>query len=251
MTATSCYAMVRGSTIRVTGLTKAGRLPTLARYAVSRSVAEVRIDEVSDAVQTDTLRDERGRMAVNISGVTDRIGYTADVSFRRVDPDLISLMTGVPVVTNAAGDVVGFDLNTRLPAAAFALEVWSRLDRSGSQYGYTIFPFLRGGYLSGFVFDNGAVTFTLKGARTGRSNGWGRGPFDIFGVDEPLRTPVSRDIPWLTTITTLAPPIEQNGAIDLIVDTIDGGTANLTTADSIDGEWVVTSPDIVNGGSAA
>lgn len=245
--------MVRASALRVTGLTSKGVVPSPYPMAASRSVIRVTIDEVTDAKATETEDADNGRARIKIPGDEQVVGYVLDIEFIRVDPGLISLLTQVPQVLNHSGDVVGFDADTRLPVATLALEVWSRLDRQ-STYGYTIFPMLKGGRISGVKFDGGLASFTVLGARTQTAPRWGRGPYDVLGPGQPLEAPVSRNTAWTTTVTTLPPP-EQTDGIVYVTPPLpadwEGGTAAETTDDILDGEFVVTSSDDVDGGQAA
>ncbi len=282
---TECYSLVRGSALRVTGLTKRGALPDPLVYAVSKSVVKVTIDEVSEAGANEILRNADEEKRLHLVTPTQTIRYTAAIEFLRVDPGLLSLVTGVPVVANAAGDLVGFDADTKIPAASFALEVWSKLASDpcrrpagfgegpagfgegpfgempfgeGSlftidlpkRYGYTLFPFLKGGILTGFKFDNGLVSFNLVKAQTRRGSDWGSGPYPVESEWQGLYEPVSRNAYWRSQIVGGLPPVETDGAVGWL-DEIDGGTASMTTSDEIDGgtAWSAGSFEI-DGGAA-
>lgn len=252
---TQCYAMVRGSGIRVTELGSRGQLGDAAiRYAASKSVANVRISEIVEPGTNEVIRnnDEERRLYFPKKDVTIKFG--ADIKFLRCDPGILSLVSGVPTVTNASGDIVGFDARTKLKATSFALEVWSKLAAvncvGGMKYGYTVFPFLKGGYLEGFTFSQGLVSFSLIGAETVRSPRWGYGPHDLGGVGQRLLTPVSRNTAWRQFITTAAPPVQTDGIVSF-TDLVDGGSASFTAADIVDGEFVTTSAGVLEGGSAA
>jgi hypothetical protein len=157
---------------------------------------------------------------------------------------------------------------------SFGLEVWSKLtgaacssssvvsgfDEMGygdgpfggaetqRKYGYTVFPHLRGGHLTGFQFDNGLVSFNIRGAQTRRAPQWNVGPYDLRGPWERLLQPVSRNTLFRQTLTIATPPTEVCG-IQETTDTIDGGTASVTTSDVIDGGTAAsTTPWIINGG---
>jgi hypothetical protein len=253
---TECYSMIRSAGLRVTGLTARGAIPDPIQFATSKSVSRVQINEVTEGGSNDLLRvDETDEPRIRLRSPDQTIRYTTDNDFLRVDPGVFNLVSGVPLVTNAAGVVVGFDANTRLPAATFALEVWSRLagqpcDPSGARlWGYTLLSFLRGGVLSGFVFSNGVVSFNLRGAQTRKNPRWGSGPFDLEGSYERLLEPVSRNKAWKTFITSAQPPSQGDG-VQETTDVIDGGTATMTPADIVDGEFVDTSVWIEEGGRA-
>lgn len=256
--ATKCYAQVRGSALRVTKLTSVGSATDPIQYAVSKSASRVVVNEVSEdnlneMVRSDvTARDER-RLFLSKPGNTVR--YTADVDFIRVDPGVLTLVSGVPLVLNAHGDVVGFDSKTKLRAVSFGLEVWTRLagaecTLSGErEWGYTALPFLRGGYLSGFEFANGLVSFNLRGAQTRKVSRWGVGPFDLYGVHERLLSLVSRNTMLINFAGPIQPPAQVEG-VQTTTDVIEGGSAASTSPDVVDGEFVATSPWIIDGGRA-
>lgn len=273
--------MVRGSALRVTGLARCGSIPETIQYATSKSVSRVAINEVTEAGANEALKTEQDETRLLLVRPEQTIRYKVDIDFLRVDPGMLSLVTGMSLVyghpsesgfgfgeggfgvvpfggSGGLGDVVGFDAKTRMPAAAFALEVWSRLTGQACvdgerKYGYTLFPYLRGGYLSGFQFTNGLVSFRLVGAQARRGSKWGYGPYDLEGEWERLNSPIERKTQWRTFITTAAPPTEQDGIIEF-TDGIDGGDADETTSDIIDNYYAPEAsqtPDLIEGGSAA
>lgn len=225
---TECFAQVRGSVIRVTRLDACGNPdPGTAAVVVSKRISTVTIDEVTDEGTSIRERNFGDEMCIVDEAQTSTLGYTADITLCGVDPDLIALMTGQPVVKNAAGDVVGWDATTTvdLDSFGFALEVWSRLagsacDPSGNRkWGYTPFPYLKGGRIGGFSFENGAVQFTISGAQTRDGNGWGVGPYDVdrdeMGLPSPLHTPLGPNTHYRNIVVTLDPPAATCGATAL------------------------------------
>jgi hypothetical protein len=225
---TKCYAQVRGSVIRVTRLDSCGNPdPGASAVVVSKRVSTVTIDEVTDDGTNIRERNFGDELCIVDDAFTEVIGYTADLALCGVDPDLISLMTGQPIVLNAAGDVVGFDATSTvdLDSFGFAVEVWSRIagsacDVSGHRpWGYTVFPFLKGGRLGGFSFENGAVQFTISGAQTRDGNGWGVGPYDvdrdISDAPAPLNTALGENTHYRNILVTLDPPTASCGAFAL------------------------------------
>ena len=299
--ATQCYAQVRGSALRVTGLKPCGSLPDAVSYGVSKSVADVRISEVIDPGSNELLRtssENNEEARLHFVRSDDVIRYTADIKFLRVDPGLLSLMAPITLVygpdavigygeggfgeggfggyVDPSGTVVGFDSDTRLPAKAFALEVWTKLAgqvcADGSRkYGYTLFPFLKGGVLGGFEFSNGLVSFTLRSAQTRVGSKWGYGPWnlsqsyypwDVGGWDmgewageadgvERLTSTIKRRVHWRQTIVDLAPPVQTDG-VQTFYDVIDNGTAADPGTGVLDGQTAgFTSTDNVSGNGAA
>jgi hypothetical protein len=225
---TKCYAQVRGRVIRVTRLDACGNPdPGASAVVVSKRISTVAIDEVTDDGTNIRERNFGDELCIVDDAFTTIIGYTADITLCGVDPDLVSLLTGQPTVTNAAGDIVGFDATTSidLDSFGFAIEVWSRIagsacDPSGFRpWGYTVFPFLKGGRVGGFSFENGAVQFTISGAQTRDGNGWGVGPYDVdrdeASLPSPLITPLGENTHYRNILVTLDPPEAACGAFAL------------------------------------
>lgn len=225
---TKCYAQVRGSVIRATRLDSCGVPdPGASAVAVSKRISTVTIDEVTDDGTNIRERNFGDELCVVDDAFTQIIGYTGDIALCGVDPGLIGLFTGQPVVQNAAGDIVGFDATTEidLDSFGFALEVWSRIagaacNPSGfREWGYTVFPFFKGGRIGGFSFENGPVSFTISGAQTRDGNGWGSGPFDVDRDETdapiPLFTPLGANTHYRNTLVTLDPPAASCGTFAL------------------------------------
>lgn len=261
-----CYFMVRGSGIRLTDLDAHGRFDSLhIKYAASKAVASVTVNEVIESNGREFIRNDDDEPRLHIVNGDTTLRYEADINFLRCDPSLLNLITGVPIAYNASGEVVGFDSQTRLPLKAFALEVWSKLAgwacKAGVQgfgqepfglapfgmslpvghsqaYGYTLFPFLKGGTVGGFSFANGLVSFNVKGARTLRSAQWGVGPYDLEGQYMRLLRPVSRNTQWRSFITPATPPYQQDG-ITTFADIIDGNVGP-DILDGNTGPWIVS-----------
>jgi hypothetical protein len=201
--------------------------PGASAVVVSKRVSTVTIDEVTDDGTNIRDRNFADELCVVDDAFTQVLGYTADIALCGVDPGLISLLTGQPTVTNALDEIVGFDANTGidLDSFGFALEVWSRIagsacDPSGNrQWGYTPFPYLKGGRLGGFSFENGAVQFTISGAQTRDGNGWGVGPYDVdrdeLGAPSPLHTALGANTHFRNIVVTLDPPAASCGAFAL------------------------------------
>lgn len=224
--ADKCFAPVRGSVIRAT------RLDACGEYEVGTSVVAVskRISSIQFARQqidgTD-IRDENfaGEICTEDRARPTLLGYNTDIALCGVDPAMLNLFADVPLVKNAAGDTVGFDAtdDIDLDSFGFALEIWSRLagnqcDSSGRrQWGYTVVPFIKGGVLGDFSFQNAAVNFNITGARTESGNNWGVGPYDVdLGAGpgfapSPLHEPLPATSHFRPMIVSLDPPAPSCG----------------------------------------
>lgn len=227
---TQCFAQVRGRVIRVTKLNSCGVPdPGASAVVVSKRVSSVTIDEVTEDGTNIRERNFADELEIVDDAYTQVLGYSGAIALCGVDPGLISLFTGQPVVQNAAGDIVGFDAKTGidLDGFGFALEVWSKIagaacDASGRRkWGYTVFPFFKGGRIGGFSFENAAVQFSITGAQTRDGAAWGTGPFQVDRgagpafAPAPLFTPLTSTTHYRNQLVTLDPPVASCGAFAL------------------------------------
>jgi hypothetical protein len=184
-------AFLKGRRMRVTRLDACGRV-VYGDNARATSEGFVSISVTSNTNATDEIRvtGAAGQTLLYEASVTELAGFSPELTFARVDPEMLSLMTGQPVVIDSFGNVVGFDVDTKiqLTGLGFALEVWMGAPAGGDgctdasatgQYGYVLFPFLQGGVLGDFSIENGGISFVLTGASTKDGNAWGRGPYDV------------------------------------------------------------------------
>ena len=253
MTST-CTVYLRSSVIRLTELTARGGVKSPITTGVTHRVRAVRVDELVEDPGNTRLSDERGLLRGYIRRHAETVGYSLSIEFTHVDPAILMMLTDVPIVLDSRGHVVGFDVNTEIGTTAFALEVWTKLGGQACiggvpEYGYTIFPNLFGGRLSGFTFANGLVSFNVIGARTRLNSGWGVGPYDLVAGDTPrLPEPIQPSTQFRTLVLPSVPP-EPFCGVSSFVDEIDGGFV-VTSPDIVDGEFVETSEAIINGGAA-
>lgn len=225
---TKCFAQVRGSVIRATRVSACGE-PVIGATStsVSKRISSVTFEEITEEGTNIRDRNFGDEIMVVDESFTATLGYTVDIAFLGVDPGLLSLLSGQPVVLNAAGDVVGWDATTTvdLDSFGFALEIWSKIagqacDPSGNRvYGYTLAPFLKGGRIGGFSFENATVSFTLTGAKTIDGNGWGVGPYDVdrdvANAPAPLHTAIGENTAYRNILVSLEPPVAQCGTFAL------------------------------------
>ena len=295
---TECFDPIRGSAIRVTGLTSRGRVTHPFPYAVSKSVIRVQIREVTDSGSNDITKNPDGERRLRIIRPVRLIRNLVDIEFLRCEPSLLSLIVGdVHVVSGVGGDVLGFglggfgeggfgeadgegggfgegafgemplglaeginagiDIATHRKPASFGLEVWSKLagQRCADgmpKWGYTVFPHLRGGKITGIRFANGLVSFRVEGAQTRRTGRWGVGPHDLEGLFQRLLGPVSRNTGWRMQVSSAAPPEITDGIL-FGIDVLDNGTPSDPMPDPeaplvVDAGGVETDPWIIDGG---
>lgn len=247
--ATKCLSLVKGRRLRATRLDGCGRVifgddsqvVTKGFITVSYTANTTESDEIN-------VVNASGEVCVYEAAVTSLTGYGVEMQFCEVDPELLSILTGQPVVIGPTGSVIGFDVDTKitLDNSNFALELWAgspagdacaTVGAQGS-FGYLILPFVTGGILGDFEVTNGSVTFTVTGANTKEGNSWGVGPYDVMlgagptPVPGPMNTPVSTSLALRTIIVDVAPPEPACGARPLL----DPSLPNLTAITAVEGD---------------
>jgi hypothetical protein len=267
---TKSTSYVRGRTMRVTRSDACGRVV----YGEDSSV--VTGGFVSVAYTANTTESEEisvtnaaGDICVFEPSEVKVSGYSVEVVFCDVDPDVFTLITGQESYLDAFGNVVGFTVDTSisLDGSGFGLEVWmgaANVDACAvggtGKYGYLLLPYLKGGILGDFTVENGGINFTITGASTRDGNAWAKGPYNVqltnLSVPGPLVTALTATQHLLLIQTEVAPPTPAIGArpvmdpaataitsvttskAGLVVTfTFVGGTATPVYIDFGDGTW--------------
>jgi hypothetical protein len=198
-----------------------------------------------------TVQNANGKTCINQQPCPQLLGYSVDITFCNVDPDLFALMTGQQRVTDpATGDGIGFRINTDISGcdSGSSLEVWSNVpgvvcdpdsDNSEGSYGYVLFPFLQGGIFGDFTIENDAVSFVVQGATTKGGSAWGTGPYDVTldaaGEAGPLTEPILPGDHLHVQVTHVAPPEPSCGCGPLVPYPLSTGATAGTP-----GDWTPT-----------
>lgn len=219
--ANNCFSLVRGRVLRATRLDGCGR-PAAA--ACSSIVTEGFISAAFTA-NTDTgteisVTNASGKVCIRDTPCPTFTGYSVEIVFCEVNPELYAMLTGQDAVFDADGNAVGFQVNSDISAcdSGVALELWSAVPSvqcaeedvaAQGSFGYVLVPFLQGGVLGDFTLENDAVSFTITGAATKTGGGWGVGPYDVVsdGANPaPLLNPIASGVHLHVQYTTIAPP---------------------------------------------
>lgn len=230
MPTTQCFSSIQGSVMRVTQLDACGA-PALSgspsKVTNVTTAGFVSVDyanNVDEGTQIQVLN-AAGQQCINEPGCPSILWIDITATFCEVDPDLINLFTGWPVVLDNLDNPVGFRTQTSIQCTTgVALEVWSNLpggNCSGDtkQYLYWLAPYVVQGILGDVTVENDAASFVLTGKAVAGSQ-WGTGPYNVNDIGvSPTITPAPlisaigatdlRDI----HVTRLAPPTAACGAV--------------------------------------
>ncbi len=243
--ATKCASFVRGRSLRVTRLDQCGNAVVGDDSVVtSKGWISVGFTANTDEGEEISVQNAAGETCIRVPGEPSFLGYTVEVQFCQVDPDLFAIMTGQRTVVDDNGDVIGFAMDTAVSSGdvRFALEVWAGstganvCDDPNAQgnFGYFLLPFVQGGVVGDFTIENAEVTFTITGATTLDGNRWGLGlqtaVLDGAGNPSVLAEALSPTEAMLGIITSLAPPAPQCGARPYLSPTAPEPTGATATA---------------------
>lgn len=220
------FPLVRGRTMRVTK-TDGCCVPAYDEddgQIVSDGFVSVALTANINTPDEIVVTNAAGRTCVRDPGCPEFQGYNAEITFCEVSPCLFSLVTGQDSVLDAAGEIIGFKMNSSVIAcdAGFSLEVWMGVPGvactdEGGAFGYLLLPCLQAGTVGDFTIENAAVTFTVTGAVTKDGNGWGTGPYDVVNDDTgtagPLPQPLEPDDHLVVIFTTVPPPDPTDGCV--------------------------------------
>lgn len=217
--ATSCPALLRGKTVRLTELdcgTPVTGSATVSTDAFITVTFEPEYEEGSEV----TTKNANGDLCVNerAPDALKRVNVTID--FCKVHPEIFEMVAGATLEMDGE-DVVGFRISEGTNDQEFSFELWtgtadSANCQTGGEWGYFLLPRLAGGTWGELTIEDGSsVTFQLTGytLRQPSSGGWGFGPFDVVGTPAgPLDVAITNLQHFLLRTTTVAPPAAACGA---------------------------------------
>ena len=224
---TESWSSVRGTRMRLTRLDECCKpLAALATCAflVSKGFVSVAYSpEISEAEEIE-LKNANGDICVSDPGCDVLKWVNTTLSLCNVDPDVLSFVTGSPLVLDSAGNSVGNRIQTGQACKVnFALEVWTDIPgqdcaAGAKQYGYFLAPCIGGGILGDWTIENDALNLELN-AKARSGSGWGSGPWDVDNtavppapsVAGPLLTPIGVNDVMDLHLTTIAPPDVTDG----------------------------------------
>lgn len=252
------FSLLKGRRIRGTRLDACGRFVYGDRSTVvSKGFITVGITTLTTESEGISVTNAAGEICVNEPAETTVSGHGIEAVFCDVDPELFSMFTGQEVYLDAAGNAIGFTVNTKLETVnAVALELWTGVANSDAcanpdaqgAWGYLLLSFLKGGYVSDVSIENAAISFTIAGAITRDGNMWGVGPYNVIldgATPSPLPTPIDPNDSLLAIVVDVAPPLPYSGARPLLDRSIEPLTAVVGTVSGLTATFAATPADIV------
>lgn len=224
-----CFTPFKIPRVRVTQLDSCGAV-------VEDSCASIATDGIVTLEMTQELEDREEFFEKNGDGEfctqeTDppRLKWlNLTITFCNVDPELVNLMTGAPLVMSDADVPLAIGYRTRSGSIAtvnFALEGWNRVTGSDTcssstpYYLYNLWPWVVEGRMGDVTYQNGTANFQVV-ARTKVGSAWASGPYLVYASEAAASLgdpeflpdgPVDPDDHHLMFRTTMAPPASACG----------------------------------------
>jgi hypothetical protein len=236
---TKTLTPVRGRRYRVTRLDACGN-PVYGDNGQAITSGVITATFSAQTTETDeiNIRNSSGEICLFEASVVSLEGFTAEIQFCGMDPDVFNMLTGMPVDYDINGRAVGVivDTGVSLEDFSFGLEIWTGLKSDeacgevGSvEYGYILVPFMKGGRLADFTVENNAINFTVADSNSRKGGSWGKGPHCVVenagSTAGPLLTALTSTQVMVITRTNVAPPAAAEGGRPLL----DLGWTELTT----------------------
>lgn len=222
------YKPFKGRTIRVTKLQPpCCELPeeeTECAIGVFDAFTTVSLEtNVEDGARAFELK-ANGDVCLNERDPDILQDLTVNLTLCNVLPEVITMITGWPLVTDADENGVGFDITEGSNTEQVGLEVWSGVAGldcgAGARYGYNVLPCTEGWQLGDTIEWGGVDTITniTLTAFTKGSHAWADGPYavqlDSMGAPGPLIDPIQTGVHARLMSTEVPPPDTTDGCVD-------------------------------------
>lgn len=255
--------LIRGRALRATRLDGCGA-PVLGpdSQVTTKGFISVALTANSNAGTAIQIDNANGERMVDETPVPRFTNYSLEITFVNVDPALLSLLSGMPVVYGADEEtIIGFDQDDEIDveATAFALELWTGVggaacDEEGDPlYGYMLLPFVKGGMIGNVTVENGNITFPITGAQTKKGNAWGAGPYDVqddeTGLAGPLLEPLAPTRHFRHITTSIAPPTNLDGGAGALGVPATGATMATGASTPANSYYPANLADLIAGAS--
>ena len=228
--ATICFPTVRGRVARFTRVDGCGRpLPGSCSTIVTEDIVSIKASAEVEEGEEISVKNMAGKLCISDKACDSIKWFTVEITLCKVNPALMSLVSGYEIVLDAEQNQIGYDVSGTIDCdGGFALEVWGDVpgvkcldtgDASGGQYGYILFPWVSAATLSGDLeIQNDALQPVLSGtSKTG--HGWGSGPYPVQigpdGQPGPMIQPIPSDKHFRHAVFTVDPPEPGCECIDL------------------------------------
>lgn len=228
--ATTCVSLARGKMLRITKLDSCGAPVSgaggslVAKAFISGTVTPNYAD-----TEEITQQDANGDLCIDDRSPVALRWLDIELNVCTVDPDMINLITGDPIVLDDAAtpNHIGFRIDASVTgSASFGLEIWEGVTGQActvggfTNYGYFLFPWVKDAQWSEWTFENGVLTFTWT-MRAVFNSPWGTGPYlvrrdaTVPATLEKLTSPIGASQVMHFEVTSAPLPVPACGSVTL------------------------------------
>ncbi len=229
-----CRTLIQGTRLRATLVDSCGApVGGACSTIVTDGFISVAMTDNVESPDEFKVKNASGSFCVNQRSLPLLNWIETTISLCQVNPELLSMLSGSPLVMDDASptpNAVGFQTDSAAYASAsFALELWTNIGRArgsaacppgGTRYGYMLLPWLIEGAIGDVTVENGPVNFTVT-TITAEGNDWGVGPYDVLLDAASAPSPLLEALPTTThrhmQYTSLAPPAVVCGCQELVL----------------------------------
>jgi len=203
---TQCASLSRGRLARFTRLDECG-VPVEGVCSTVVTTGFVSVTSTPNYQEPEEIQqaDANGRLCIDDQADPALRWVDHSIVLCNVDPDVVNIMTGDPLVVNdaVAPEAIGFRLDSETSGTGrFALELWSGVpgqacDPDGFPlFGYWLYPFLGQARWGEWSIANAGLNLTFT-ARSFAGSQWGVGPYNVRrdavtpATLEPLSTAIT------------------------------------------------------------
>lgn len=214
----TCSYISNLTAVRLTKVDRCGDPIAGPNAFANECVATLAMNPVLDEQDDRIFRAANGSLCAVKRGCPSLLGYDVELTVLFSSPELISIVTGNPTYSDAAGEVVGVDDCSVQCDTGFALEFWAELAgepcsvTGNEKFLYGVLPWVTNGILTDIEFGAEAVNFQLNGS-TRAGGQWGTGPFNVVlgagNTPAPMTTPLGATCHRRMLITEVAPPVSS------------------------------------------
>jgi hypothetical protein len=187
--ASVCFTPFKIPRVRVTKLDSCG-------VVVEGECSSVATDGIITVEMTQELEDREdffqkngdGEFCVEETDSPKLKWINLTITFCNVDPELVNIMTGSPLVMSDADEPEAIGYRTRtgtISTVNFGFEGWNRVtgqaacDGASAAYLYNLWPWVVEGRMGDVTYQNGTANFQVV-ARTRGGSQWSSGPYYVY-----------------------------------------------------------------------
>lgn len=178
-----------------------GAVTASSEGITGKGFVSISISAETEEASEITRKDFTGGLCLSTKSNNSLKGFTLEIEFCDVNPDVLTTMTNAEPYVDSAGDVIGFTTPSGSIDKEFSLELWVGLTNASSltgpnaPSGYMLLPRIKAGIVGNIeMTGEDAVKFSMTGAYTMDDNQWGTGPFNVLhDGTNPVKLPTALD----------------------------------------------------------